>query len=115
MGCVQGCHQGNKKIVMVGLGGAGKTTILYTLKLKECAPSVGPTYGINMETIQLDKKLSMTLWDVGGGLCQLWKHYLDDADGIIYVVDSADAERRTVAKSELMMMLGNCAYVQQLL
>lgn len=36
------------KIVILGLDGAGKTTILYQMKLKELVPAV-PTVGFNVE------------------------------------------------------------------
>ena len=98
--------------MLLGLDSAGKTTILYNLKLKESINSnlLTPTIGCNVETVQLDRGLNMTLWDVGGQdkLRQLWKHYLTATDGMIFIVDSADRERWSIAKSELMTILGNC-------
>ncbi len=35
----------------------------------------------------------------------LWKHYYQNNNGIIYVVDSNDPERMDEAKEELMKML----------
>lgn len=57
---------GNKemRILLLGLDGAGKTTILYKLKLGEVVSSV-PTIGFNVETIQY-KKIKFNVWDVGG-------------------------------------------------
>ena len=52
------------KISMVGLDAAGKTTIMYKLKLNEVVTSI-PTIGFNVETIQFHN-LSMTVWDIGG-------------------------------------------------
>jgi GTPase SAR1 family protein len=49
---------------MLGLDGAGKTTILYKLKLGEAVASV-PTIGFNVEKVQY-KKLTMVIWDIGG-------------------------------------------------
>jgi small GTP-binding protein len=49
---------------MVGLDAAGKTTILYKLKLDETVNPV-PTIGFNVETVQY-KKITFTMWDVGG-------------------------------------------------
>lgn len=43
----------------------------------------------------------MTFWDVGGQAVRLWKHYFDNIDAIIYVVDSTDKERLAKAKNEL--------------
>ena len=52
------------KISMVGLDAAGKTTIMYKLKLNEVVTTI-PTIGFNVETIQFHN-LSMTVWDIGG-------------------------------------------------
>ena len=81
------------KIIMIGLDGAGKTTILYKLKLGEIVENI-PTIGFNVETIKY-KSLSMNVWDIGGQtrIRQLWYHYYNDAHGIIFVVDSTDVKR----------------------
>lgn len=52
------------RILMLGLDGAGKTTILYKLKLGEVVATI-PTIGFNVETLQY-KRLRFTVWDVGG-------------------------------------------------
>ena len=52
------------RILMLGLDAAGKTTILYKLKLGEIVSSV-PTIGFNVETVEY-KNISFTVWDVGG-------------------------------------------------
>jgi GTPase SAR1 family protein len=52
------------RILMVGLDAAGKTTILYKLKLDENVTTI-PTIGFNVETVQY-KKVNFTMWDVGG-------------------------------------------------
>ena len=49
---------------MVGLDGAGKTTILYKLKLGEVTNTI-PTVGFNVETVKY-KNVSFNVWDVGG-------------------------------------------------
>ena len=52
------------RILMLGLDAAGKTTILYKLKLGEVVSSV-PTIGFNVETVEY-KNIKFTVWDVGG-------------------------------------------------
>ena len=42
------------RILMVGLDAAGKTTILYKLKLGEVVTTI-PTIGFNVETVQYKK------------------------------------------------------------
>ena len=52
------------RILMLGLDAAGKTTILYKLKLGEVVSSV-PTIGFNVEMLEF-KNIKFTVWDVGG-------------------------------------------------
>ncbi|XP_021722594.1 ADP-ribosylation factor 1-like [Chenopodium quinoa] len=52
------------QILMVGLDAAGKTTILYKLKLGEIVTTI-PTIGFNVETVEY-KNISFTVGDVGG-------------------------------------------------
>ena len=85
--------------------GAGKTTILYKMKLGEVVSSV-PTIGFNMETVQY-KKIKFDVWDIGGQskIRPLWRHYYENANAIIFVVDSIDEDRIELAKEELHGML----------
>ncbi len=91
--------------MMVGLDAAGKTTILYKLKLGEVVTTI-PTIGFNVETVEY-KKISFTVWDVGGQdkIRPLWRHYYQNTHGLIFVVDSNDRERIDQAKDELHRML----------
>jgi len=90
---------------MVGLDAAGKTTILYKLKLGEIVTTI-PTIGFNVETVEY-KNISFTVWDVGGQdkIRPLWRHYYQNTQGLIYVVDSSDRERIAEAKDELHKMM----------
>jgi len=100
------------RILMVGLDAAGKTTILYKLKLGEVVTTI-PTIGFNVETVEY-KNISFTVWDVGGQdkIRPLWRHYYQNTQGIIFVVDSNDRDRidesnssEHSAKEELHRML----------
>ncbi|XP_014815392.1 PREDICTED: ADP-ribosylation factor 3 [Calidris pugnax] len=121
------------RILMVGLDAAGKTTILYKLKLGEIVTTI-PTIGFNVETVEY-KNISFTVWDVGGQdkIRPLWRHYFQNtgggggrgsfgvatepgrpcgassahslSPGLIFVVDSNDRERVNEAREELMRML----------
>lgn len=96
------------RIAMIGLDGAGKTTILYKFKLNETVPSI-PTIGFNVETLTPVKGLTMTVWDMGGQerMRALWRMYLRGTDGVIFVIDSADKERVQEAKEELHRILAS--------
>nr|XP_043608572.1 ADP-ribosylation factor-like [Erigeron canadensis] len=93
------------RILMVGLDAAGKTTILYKLKLGEVVTTI-PTIGFNVETVEY-KNISFTVWDVGGQdkIRPLWRHYFQNTQGLIFVVDSNDRDRVLEAKDELHRML----------
>jgi len=93
------------RILMVGLDAAGKTTILYKLKLGEIVTTI-PTIGFNVETVEY-KNINFTVWDVGGQdkIRPLWRHYFQNTQGLIFVVDSNDRERITEAHDELHKML----------
>jgi len=97
----------DSKLLMVGLDGAGKTTILYRLQLGEVV-STAPTVGFYVESLTY-KKLRITVWDVGGQdkVRSLWKRYFKGTDGIVYVVDSAAPNRLQESKEELWKILND--------
>ncbi|XP_043855438.1 ADP-ribosylation factor 3-like [Dromiciops gliroides] len=92
-------------ISMVGLDAAGKTTILYKLKLGEIVTTI-PTIGFNVETVEY-KNISFTVWDVGGQdkILPLWRHCFQNTQSLIFVVNSNDWERMNETREELMRML----------
>lgn len=96
---------GQKRILMVGLDAAGKTTILYKLKLGEVVTTI-PTIGFNVECVEYNS-MEFTIWDVGGGsrVRALWRHYYQNTDGLIFVVDSNDRDRMDEARELLQGLL----------
>ena len=64
------------RLLMLGLDGVGKTSILYKLKHGEVY-NIIPTIGFNVETVNFTR-FDLTIWDVGGGerLRGLWRRYL---------------------------------------
>ena len=90
---------------MVGFDAAGKTTILYRLKLGEIVNTI-PTIGFNVETVEY-KNIHFNVWDVGGQdkIRLLWRHYYANTHSLIYVVDSNDRERIQENREELHKML----------
>ena len=93
------------RIVMLGLDGAGKTTILYRLKLNEIVVTI-PTIGFNIESVTY-KNLTFNIWDIGGQdkIRNLWKYYYTNTTALIYVVDASDRERLEEASDELWKIL----------
>lgn len=92
---------------MLGLDAAGKTTILYKLKLGQSVTTI-PTVGFNVETVTY-KKVKFNVWDVGGQdkIRPLWRHYYTGTQGLIFVVDCADRERMDEARQELHRIIND--------
>lgn len=93
------------RVLLLGLDGAGKTTILYNIKMGEVVKTI-PTIGFNVESLEY-KRLKFNVWDVGGQhkIRLLWRHYYQNADALIFVVDSTDDERIEEAAEEIQKML----------
>ena len=91
---------------MLGLDAAGKTTILYKLKVGEVVTTI-PTIGFNVETVEY-RDVTFQVWDVGGQdkIRKLWRHYYIGTTGIIFVVDAADKHRMGTVREELDAILG---------
>eukprot|EP00126_Sphaerothecum_destruens_P007637 Sdes_comp19926_c0_seq2m12365 len=115
------------RVLILGLDGAGKTTILYRLQVGEVVSTIPskfsasfpffssshlffhlffPAIGFNVETVQY-KNLKFQVWDLGGqtSIRPYWRCYYSNTDAVIYVVDSADRERMSISKTELVSML----------
>ena len=77
----------------------------YRLKLKQVI-NTAPTIGFSMET-NPTKYESLAVWDVGGQdkIRQLWKHYYQGCERLIFVVDSNDRTRFSEARDELNWIL----------
>ncbi|CAF1621946.1 unnamed protein product [Adineta ricciae] len=89
------------RILMLGLDGVGKTTILYRSKLNETIDTE-PTNGFKIETINPCPGMSFTVWDIGGQKKHryLWHYYHPGMEGLIFVIDSTDRERIDEVREE---------------
>jgi ADP-ribosylation factor protein 1 len=96
------------RVLLLGLDNAGKTCILYKVKLNESVTTI-PTIGFNCETVTPCKGVTFTVWDVGGQgkIRRLWRHYYQNTDGLVYVVDSSDRERIDESCEELHSILND--------
>nr|XP_043639950.1 ADP-ribosylation factor 2-like [Erigeron canadensis] len=94
------------RILMFGLDAAGKTTILYKLKLGKIVTTI-PTIGFNIETVEYNK-VNFIVWDAGASdrcIRQYMSRYFQNTEALIYVVDSNDRARIDEARDELQQML----------
>ena len=98
------------RIILNGLYGAGKTTILYRLKLGEVVTTT-PTIGFNVETIQY-KNILYTAWDTGdrAKILPLLRHYYQGTRAFIVVIDSNDRKQFDAAKRELVNLTNETDY-----
>jgi len=96
----------SKKILMMGLDAAGKTTILYKMKGNEEVVTTIPTIGFIVEELTIGGS-DFTAWDVGGrsNMRPLWRHYYQNTEGIVFVVDANDKDRIIDVKDELTRIL----------
>lgn len=88
-------------ILILGLDASGKTTILNRLKCGENKQTI-PTIGFNCEHIKFGR-LSFVGWDIGGqdNIRKMWHNYFENADAVVFVVDSNDQKRFGLVRSEL--------------
>lgn len=100
------------RILMNGLDAAGKTTILYKIKVGEVETKI-PTIGMIIETTS-SPKVEFLSWDHGGRskIRALWRHYMANVHALVWVVDSNDRDRLsstdedyTTSRSELHSLL----------
>ncbi|GAA5811211.1 ADP-ribosylation factor, Arf Arf6 [Mucor flavus] len=95
------------RILMLGLDAAGKTTILYKLKLNQSVTTI-PTVGFNVESVTY-KNVKFNVWDVGGQdkIRNLWRHYYTGTQGLIFVIDCQDKNRIEEARQELYRIISD--------
>jgi hypothetical protein len=88
-------------VLMVGLDAAGKTTILYKLRLGEVVATI-PTIGFNVETVTY-KNISFNVWDIGGQskIRPLWRYYYPNSQGSWY------AEKTVCARTDCGLRSGD--------
>ena len=113
---VSGCcewyfHKPEVHFLMLGLDGAGKTSLLERIKndFGNDAPSarrsnqsntipqlskILPTVGLNIGRFEV-RGVNTIVWDLGGqaGLRSIWDKYYPDTHGLIWVVDCSDPSR----------------------
>jgi ADP-ribosylation factor-like protein 3 len=93
------------RILILGLDNAGKTSILKKLS-DEDINHIMPTQGFNMKSLT-QEGFKLNVWDIGGqrAIRPYWRHYFENADVLVYVVDSADKRRLEEAGIELDQLL----------
>lgn len=96
------------QVLLMGLDLAGKSTLLYRLQ-QGVIMETSPTVGFNVGTLELDKKTSLTVWDVGGQhtMRPNWRYYMEGCKALVFVVDSSDRARIGEAQKALKKVLAD--------
>lgn len=95
-----------RPIALLGIDSAGKSSILEWLKLYyplKRTPSIdrpttlekiSPTVGLNVAKLRTPND-ALLVWDLGGAvsLRPIWERYVQEAEALIWVVDSSDHAR----------------------
>ena len=78
----------------------------YLTHIQNLPIKIQNSIGFNVEQVDY-KNISFTVWDVGGQdkIRPLWRHYYQNTEGLIFVVDSNDTDRLEAARDELHKML----------
>lgn len=128
-------HIPERRIVLLGTGSSGKTSILHCLKQHfkshpaasssnfttssnstpfpppalpaQRLKSITPTVGLNVARIPTGPE-TLLIWDLGGdvGLRSIWRRYVADAEALIWVVDaSGDSETTDDSRESLRGLL----------
>ncbi|KAJ7178129.1 ADP-ribosylation factor [Mycena filopes] len=100
------------KIPVLGLDAAGKTTMLYRLKLGEIVTTI-PTIGFSVESVHVPRGggrrgIDVQCWDVGGCTpfrSSLISVYAAGSNALIWLIDGSDAERLIESVEELMRFI----------
>ncbi|KAM5271725.1 ADP-ribosylation factor-like protein 9 [Ctenodactylus gundi] len=96
----------NKQILVLGLDGAGKTSVLHTLASNRVQHSVAPPQGSREVDIDPGDN-HMEFLEIGGSepFHSHWEAYLSKGLLLIFVVDSADHNRLPEAKKYLHQLI----------
>ncbi|KAF7682793.1 ADP-ribosylation factor 1 [Astathelohania contejeani] len=87
------------KILLLGLEGTGKTSILNLLEtpdniqIKDVSSQrreIIPTIGFNIGHIEFNKR-NITIWDLSGNISirKYWKCYYSYVDGVVFLIDAS--------------------------
>ncbi|MFX0005003.1 MAG: ADP-ribosylation factor-like protein, partial [Promethearchaeota archaeon] len=94
-------EQKEAKILIFGLTMAGKTTIIRTRR-KSVSKSIFPTISVDISRI-LVNNISLLTYDIPGKykVKEIWKPYLKNQDGLIFVLDVTDTIKFSYARELL--------------
>ncbi|XP_026772345.3 ADP-ribosylation factor-like protein 9 isoform X1 [Pangasianodon hypophthalmus] len=103
----QGQARGSQVLVL-GLDGAGKTSLLQCFATGSVEQEVSPTQGFHAVSINREE-LHIEFLEIGGEekLRDYWPVYLKKARVLVFVLDAADSTRFPLAKTSLHRLLAS--------
>eukprot|EP00736_Rhodelphis_marinus_P003127 Rmarinus@m.25279 len=95
-------------VILVGLDGAGKSTLMHGIRGEVCASEPVPTVGFDTKTMAKDN-FTFTLFDVGGGvhIRRIWERYFPKVHAVVFVIDASDVERLDESGEQLLRVTEN--------
>jgi small GTP-binding protein len=96
----------DSRVLIVGLNGAGKTSILSKI-CSDATATKTPTVGFTVGGAQF-RNMNITLWDIvsqNNKARSIWRHHFVGAQGLVFVLDSSDCLLMDQAKVELEKIL----------
>ncbi|XP_038849677.1 ADP-ribosylation factor-like protein 9 [Salvelinus namaycush] len=101
-----------KQVLVLGLEGAGKTSLLHCFATGSLEQDVTPTQGFNAVSINRED-LQIEFLEIGGteNLQPYWKRYMCKAMVLVFVVDSSDTAQFPLAKKHLHELLETDLYL----
>eukprot|EP01028_Stygiella_incarcerata_P006052 TRINITY_DN2482_c0_g1_i2.p1 TRINITY_DN2482_c0_g1~~TRINITY_DN2482_c0_g1_i2.p1 ORF type:complete len:157 (+),score=31.43 TRINITY_DN2482_c0_g1_i2:149-619(+) len=91
------------QLIVCGLDGAGKSTIVNKLKPSpQQSDVIVPTVGFQAANFQRSG-ISFRVFDMSGSgrYREMWTHQLKGCHAVVFVIDSSDKERLSVVKEEV--------------
>ena len=107
MGQASSSHAGSQNVLLLGLDGSGKTSILARL-LGDDPRTVLPTLGFSIRAFSFShENQTLKVWDQGGtpAMRRYWPAYYSKAHAVAFVIDSADRRRLAEASMVLQELL----------
>ncbi|KAJ7997057.1 hypothetical protein DPEC_G00224970 [Dallia pectoralis] len=99
-------ERGKRQVLVLGLDGAGKSSMLQRLIAGNKRGHCQPTRGFNFMSLSAPT-CQLEFLEIGGGedLRTYWAEYMRKMHVLVYVVDSSDRSRFPQAKDELHRLL----------
>ncbi|XP_077680424.1 ADP-ribosylation factor-like protein 10 isoform X2 [Eretmochelys imbricata] len=95
-----------RQVLVLGLEGAGKSSVLHYISSEAAKDRTAPTQGFNSVQVYAEG-FQIDLLELGGSqnLRFYWNQYLSQAHVLVFVVDSSDGPRLPTARQELHWLL----------